>query len=297
MASKNLNPHTQLIAGMMSGVSAVLILHPLDLIRVRFQAQDAARESVRGRYTGLVHAFRSVVQREGFRALYQGVSANALGSGTAWGLYFYGYEAIKSTIRKSPQEQLSPEQHMGAALTAGAVTLACTNPIWVVKTRMCLHVNGATVGYRSVPHALAEIYRTEGVAGLYSGFIPGLFGTLHGAVQFMVYEELKAARNTMQGRDPSLRLENADYIGAAVVSKTAATISTYPFQVLRTRLQNNVDATAGRPTSMAAEARRLLSTDPMALYRGLAANLVRVMPATCITFVVYENVSHFLQPR
>ena len=59
---------------------------------------------------------------------------------------------------------------------------------WVVKTRMCLHVNGATVGYRSVPHALAEIYRTEGVAGLYSGFIPGLFGTLHGAVQFMVYE-------------------------------------------------------------------------------------------------------------
>eukprot|EP00037_Helgoeca_nana_P016912 m.159543 g.159543 ORF g.159543 m.159543 type:complete len:299 (+) comp23748_c1_seq1:263-1159(+) len=298
MSKKDLAPNSQLLAGMTSGVTTVLLLHPLDLIRVRFQAQNTVGESARGRYTGLVHAFRSVAKREGVGALYQGVSANALGSGAAWGLYFFGYEAIKSMIRTNPSEQLSPQHHMAAALSAGACTLACTNPIWVVKTRMILQVNtaGGTAGnYRSVGHALQTILRTEGMSGLYAGFVPGLFGTLHGAVQFMVYEELKVLRNTMNGRDPRKKLDNTEYIAAAITSKTAATVSTYPFQVLRTRLQNNVDG--GRPTSMAAEARRLFHVDPYAFYRGLAANLIRVMPATCITFLVYENMSHFLEPR
>lgn len=82
---KELTPHSQLIAGIVSGTTAVLLLHPLDLIRVRFQAQNNKSDvTVRGKYTGLVDAFRSVIRREGVGALYQGVSANALGSGTAW---------------------------------------------------------------------------------------------------------------------------------------------------------------------------------------------------------------------
>ena len=32
-------------------------------------------------------------------------------------------------------------------------------------------------------------------------------------------------------------------------------------------------------------------------YKGLSANLTRVTPATVITFVVYENVSHYLRER
>ena len=32
-------------------------------------------------------------------------------------------------------------------------------------------------------------------------------------------------------------------------------------------------------------------------YKGLSANLTRVTPATVITFVVYENVSHYLREK
>lgn len=32
-------------------------------------------------------------------------------------------------------------------------------------------------------------------------------------------------------------------------------------------------------------------------YKGLSANLIRVTPATVITFVVYENVSRYLLNR
>lgn len=44
-------------------------------------------------------------------------------------------------------------------------------------------------------HALAEIYRTEGIRGLYRGFVPGMLGVSHGAIQFMTYEEMKNAYN------------------------------------------------------------------------------------------------------
>ena len=30
-------------------------------------------------------------------------------------------------------------------------------------------------------------------------------------------------------------------------------------------------------------------------YRGLGTNLVRVLPGTCVTFVVYENIAHLLR--
>ena len=60
---------------------------------------------------------------------------------------------------------------MLAAAESGILTLLLTNPIWVVKTRLCLQTD--VVGkensnaYRGMVHALAQIYKEEGVRGLY----------------------------------------------------------------------------------------------------------------------------------
>ena len=76
----------------------------------------------------------------------------------------------------------------------GMLTLTVTNPVWVVKTRLCLP-NTVSVPtymhYAGLCDGLKKLYRIEGVRGLYRGFVPGLWGTSHGAIQFMLYEELK----------------------------------------------------------------------------------------------------------
>lgn len=44
--------------------------------------------------------------------------------------------------------------------------------------------------------ALYKTYRHEGLKGLYRGFLPGVLGVSHSAIQFMIYAEMKNAYNT-----------------------------------------------------------------------------------------------------
>lgn len=62
--------------------------------------------------------------------------------------------------------------HMFAAADAGVLTLLMTNPIWVVKTRLCLQYAddmklAESKKYRGMVDALKKIYKTEGIRGLY----------------------------------------------------------------------------------------------------------------------------------
>ena len=103
-----------------------------------------------------------------------------------------------------PKVQLSPSSHLLAASTAGIVTLGITNPIWVVKTRLVLQFGrdqnmlskqDPNKVYKGMFDALKKIAVHEGIPGLYKGFVPGIWGVSHGAIQFMTYEELKSAYN------------------------------------------------------------------------------------------------------
>ena len=62
--------------------------------------------------------------------------------------------------------------NMFAAANAGILTLFMTNPIWVVKTRLCLQYASdvqleESKRYSGTRDALRKIYRTEGIRGLY----------------------------------------------------------------------------------------------------------------------------------
>lgn len=96
-------------------------------------------------------------------------------------------------------------------------------------------------------------------------------------------------------------------------SKLAALIVTYPYQVIRSRIQvsppmllivsfphrmwhaqNNT--TSHIYPNIRTCIRRTFASEGMAgFYRGLGTNLVRVLPGTCVTFVVYENIAWLLR--
>ena len=75
------------LAGLTAGAATPLVVHPLDLIKTRLQVQDY-NSTGEARYRGPWHALRVIVAQEGWRALYQGAQANAIGSAASWGSYF-----------------------------------------------------------------------------------------------------------------------------------------------------------------------------------------------------------------
>ena len=86
--------------------------------------------------------------------------------------------------------------------------------------------------------ALRKIYRYEGFPGLYKGFVPGIFGVSHGALQFMAYEELKKYYIAKNNLEADAKLGTMAYLSCAALSKLFAACITYPYQVLRARLQD-----------------------------------------------------------
>ncbi|XP_046741845.1 mitochondrial folate transporter/carrier [Diprion similis] len=288
--------YEHLIAGLSGGVLSTLMLHPLDLIKIRFAVNDGVTHSA-PQYSGLRGAFVEIHRTEGLRGLYRGVVPNILGSGSSWGFYFFFYNTIKTWIQGgNAKKPVGPVMHMLAAADAGIMTLLITNPIWVVKTRLCLQyssdVNLAeSKRYSGLVDALTKIYRTEGIRGLYKGLVPGMFGVTHGALQFMTYEEMKNSYNDYRGLPIDTKLNTTDYICFAALSKLFAAMATYPYQVVRARLQDHHHDYRGTWHCIQLTWR---GEGWRGFYKGLGPNLVRVTPATIITFVTYENISHKL---
>lgn len=172
----------------------------------------------------------------------------------------------------------------------GGLTAICTNPIWVIKTRMLSTSSKHPGAYNSVAEGARDIFRTEGLRGFYHGLLPSLFGVSHGALQFMVYEELKICRRkSLQGD-----LSSSDFLILSGLAKVFAGSVTYPYQVVRARLQmydsgkfyngaKDVIVKVWREEGM------------RGLYKGLTPNLLRVLPSTWVTFLVYEKSKLFLK--
>lgn len=283
-----LNSH--FIAGVSAGVLTAIALHPLDVLKVRFQVQDGVvhREQFATLRAGVAGIWRS----EGVRGFYRGVVPAIWGSGAAWGLYFYFYEACKRRLKRARDGGVLPATHLAyAAWEGGTLTSLLTNPLWLVKTRMQLQGagGGALPQYRSMAHAFSCILREEGPRGLYRGIVPALLLTSHGVVQFVVYELLK--RGGSEGGGGGV----AQLFGAGLLSKAAATLLTYPYQVTKSRLQQRF---VGAPeyTGFLDVVRKMRAREgARGFYKGFAANLLRVAPQSALTLVVYEGVQKLVE--
>jgi solute carrier family 25 (mitochondrial folate transporter), member 32 len=89
--------------------------------------------------------------------------------------------------------------------------------------------------YQNMTEGAVKLYQTEGIKGFYRGLLPSLFGVSHGAIQFVAYEQLKHHRQAQLG--PGTELSNWDYLSLSGLSKIFAGSITYPYQVIRSRLQ------------------------------------------------------------
>jgi len=176
----------------------------------------------------------------------------------------------------------------------GILTALATNPIWVIKTRMLSTPSSHAQAYTSMVDGARQILRLEGVRGFYRGLVPSLFGVSHGALQFMAYEQLKIYRGQSKPEGQGT-LTAVDFLVLSGAAKVFAGSTTYPYQVIRTRLQMyDADSTYRGASDVVAQVWR--KEGIAGFYKGLGPNLLRVLPSTWVTFLVYEKTKLYI-PR
>nr|TKS02272.1 hypothetical protein D5086_0000165310 [Populus alba] len=293
-------------AGAVAGFATVAAVHPLDVVRTRFQVDDGRVVNL-PTYKNTAHAILNIARLEGLKGLYAGFFPAVLGSTVSWGLYFFFYSRAKQRYSKNRDEKLSPGLHLASAAEAGALVCFCTNPIWLVKTRLQLqNPLHQTRRYSGLYDALKTIMREEGWRALYKGIVPSLFLQVsHGAVQFTAYEELrkvvvdykaKQRKEDCKSADTDL-LNSVDYAVLGGSSKIAAIILTYPFQV-GILVSNQRPTMEGIPRYM--DSWHVMKATARfegfrGFYKGITPNLLKNVPASSITFIVYENVLKLLK--
>ncbi|CAB3259635.1 unnamed protein product [Arctia plantaginis] len=172
---------------------------------------------------------------------------------------------------------------------AGAFTRAVSQPLDVLKIRFQLQIEPIGKGskYSSMAQATAAMIREEGIATLWSGHMPAQFLSItYGVIQFSVFEELT---NLCRSCD-KLYLNHKNWLNFAngSIAATVATVASYPFDTIRTRLiaeQKTKKAYKGSTHAFTA----MVKTEGIpALFKGLNPTLGQIAPHAGMQFAVYK---------
>lgn len=267
----------------------------------RYQAQKQQQRNPRG-----ASFLRKSVGVNYLIQYYRGITPNLIGNISAWGCYFALYAEFKNHIHTLNLTI----NYFASSSMAGILTSILTNPIWVLKTRIIAKPTNEAGAYKSISDGIRTMVRNEGVTSFWKGSIPSMFQVFQASLQITIYDHLKnyIFKNRLVSSGQKLdfgaleggdgngvvasHLSTTQYLYTSALSKIISTLVMYPTQVIKSRLQNSHQSS----TTILQVTRNLYFNEGglRAFYKGLSANIVRVVPATCITFVVYEHVKRIL---
>ena len=266
--------------GGFAGSGAVLVTHPLDLLKVHLQTQTQGKD-------GLVSMAKKVVANDGVLGLYSGISASILRQLTYTTVRFGLYEIGSSKLLEGRDDCLPFWQKTAVGCASGFIGGIAGNPADMVNVRMQNDMKLSKEMRRNYSHAFNGLYRVaveDGVRTLFAGVtMTATRGLLMTMGQVAVYDQTKQM------------LMGSGYFGdttpthltSSVIAGTVATMLTQPFDVMKTRLMN---AAPGEYAGILDCARKLVTSGgPQAFYKGFIPAWIRLSPQTIVTWVLLEK--------
>ncbi|XP_069864400.1 mitochondrial adenyl nucleotide antiporter SLC25A23 [Dipodomys merriami] len=276
----------QLVAGAVAGAVSRTGTAPLDRLKVFMQVHASKNNRF-----NILGGLRSMVQEGGFWSLWRGNGINVLKIAPESAIKFMAYEQIKQAIR-GRQEALHVQERFVAGSLAGATAQTIIYPMEVLKTRLTLRRTGQ---YKGLLDCARRILEQEGPRAFYRGYLPNMLGIIpYAGIDLAVYETLKnrwLQQYSRESANPGILV----LLACGTVSSTCGQIASYPLALVRTRMQAQASMEGAPQLSMMGLLRHILSQEGvLGLYRGIAPNFMKVIPAVSISYVVYENMKQAL---
>lgn len=297
MASKPATrPASDVLAGALARAASQSIIHPLDTLKVRLQANmrgpspsspaagaaAAAAVTSVSKFGRLVPPAGASQQLQaagaGLASLYKGVVGAASGAGIAIGAYFAFYSAACNIM--SAHTTLAP----GAVAFVGGAVAAAGSSVVKVPLAVCIRSVQAGV-YPNVFSAASSITKAAGPRGLFTGYFPTLLEDVPDmACKFAAYESMRQLhRRMVGGRDAS---PHEDFAMGALAGAAAAAATT-PLDVVKTRMMCTA---ASRPTMASAAASVLAAGGPGAFFAGVGARALSNGINSAVFFCAFEAI-------
>ncbi|GBB95989.1 hypothetical protein RclHR1_02660010 [Rhizophagus clarus] len=310
-----------LVAGGIGGMIGATVTSPLDVVKTRLQStyyqsnmksmpiSGRAAIPILGHFVQTGKILINVYNIEGWKALFKGLGPNLVGVIPARSINFFTYGNGKRILTDFNGGQETSWIHLIAALTAGITTSTLTNPIWLVKTRMQLQSSSNTkslqvpIKYKNSFDCLKKIIREEGPRALYKGLSASYLGVTESTIQWVTYEYFKLAfaekRESKHIESGNLmhsnsKLQWSDKLTAAALAKLIAAGISYPHEVIRTRMRQLPENGKVKYKGLIQCSKTILQEEGIAaMYGGLTAHLIRVVPNAIIMFFCYEAILHY----
>uniref|UniRef100_A0A4X2KG85 Mitochondrial S-adenosylmethionine carrier protein n=1 Tax=Vombatus ursinus TaxID=29139 RepID=A0A4X2KG85_VOMUR len=168
-SSSYLVPVTHMLAACAGEVVACLIRVPSEVVKQRAQVSAAS---------GTFHIFSNILYQEGIQGLYRGYKSTVL------------REALWS---RKQGHVVDSWQSAACGAFAGGFAAVVTTPLDVAKTRIMLAKAGSATASGNVLSALLEVWKTQGISGLFAGVFPRMAAISLGGFIFLgAYDQTRS---------------------------------------------------------------------------------------------------------
>ncbi|GBG25443.1 Mitochondrial 2-oxodicarboxylate carrier 2 [Hondaea fermentalgiana] len=278
------------IAGGGAGVTEILVMYPTDVLKTRAQLATTS--------SSMLTVGRQIMEKQGIAGFYRGIIPPVLGEAPKRAWKFAANDFFKEQFQsRHPEGKLTSQAAAAAGALAGMSEAVVNCPVETVKVAMQSPDN---VGrFNSTLECFMGILREEGPLKLYKGFEPqvirnGLWNGAYFGTVGLVGNHFKVADDAPK----SEKLFNK--FCAGVVGSCVGTTLNTPFDVIKSRMQNQITR-PGVPdkyrNSFQSLALIVNEEGVSAAWRGLGARLLRLGPGGGIMIVMYSAIMDLISPE
>ncbi|KAL8707577.1 MAG: hypothetical protein Q9220_007418 [cf. Caloplaca sp. 1 TL-2023] len=312
----DLSPPTgYFLAGGIAGVVSRTATAPLDRLKVYLIAQtnvkDEAFNAVKSGapVQAAKHASRPLIEASkrlwrmgGVRSLFAGNGLNVVKVMPESAIKFGSYEGSKRVLARleghDNPSALHPWTQFLAAGLGGMISQFAVYPLDTLKFRMqCETIEGGLHGNKLILETARKMWKANGIRSFYRGLPMGLIGMFpYSAIDLTTFEYAKQfviSYNTKSRHCSEADAAPGNFMTASMGAFSGAFGASvvYPLNLLRTRLQSQ--GTAIHPPTYTGIVDVTIKTVKgegfRGLFKGITPNLLKVVPAVSITYVVYDN--------